>query len=210
MPTGIIRVFHLELLNLVLNSNFNEAVFIVLLILSCTYFIRISILLSFVKIGLGLEGITGTLWTFLLTLSLSLLLSNPILNEVNNNLKDKSNLELKDKNFLVQEILRSNIIKKLSPDDYTSLHSNDVSQDHSSNIFSVTTAFILSEIKLAFSTGLKILLPFLIIDLLVAQIFTALGVVTLSAFSLSFALKVILLVSVGGWDLIIKNIIGLQ
>lgn len=68
-------------------------------------------------------------------------------------------------------------------------------------------AYIVSEIKKAFSIGIKILLPFLVIDLVIAYLFTALQVTTISAITLSFPLKIIAFTALDGWSLVVENLI---
>jgi len=184
----------------------------VLVLLCCTSFLRISILFGFIKVGLGLEGLAGSLWSFVLSLALCLLVSSPMFNDLDESLKKVgANSNLQAKNSILLETLRSSLETKVPLEDLSLIRSHfKAGEDtHKVNTLNVLIpAYVLSELKQAFKLGLKLLLPFLVIDLIVAHIFTAMGIVTLSSFSLSFCLKVILLASVGGWDLIIKNILS--
>jgi flagellar biosynthesis protein FliP len=203
----------LELLNLIISANPTEAIFLTLVLLSSSSFLRISIIFGFVKIGLGLNGLAGTLWSFLLSLSLCLLISNPLFTDLDTNLVNSSGVQ--EQNTIILKTLQNSLTKKLSPEDLAVVDSYgsktaNVQGEEVKPLGKLFPAYILSEIKWSFKTGLKILLPFLVIDLIVAHVFTALGVVTLSTFSLSFSLKVLLLASIGGWDLIVKNILSTQ
>src|SRR5690606_982607 len=62
-------------------------------------------------------------------------------------------------------------------------------------------AFVTSELKTAFQIGFLILLPFLIIDLAVASILMALGMMMLSPTIISLPFKLLLFVLVDGWAL---------
>lgn len=68
-------------------------------------------------------------------------------------------------------------------------------------------AFLVSELKEAFSTGLSIFLPLLVIDLLVANILAALGLVQLSPMLVAFPFKLMLFVLVDGWSLVTTNLV---
>ncbi len=64
-------------------------------------------------------------------------------------------------------------------------------------------AFMLSELKTAFLIGFQIYLPFLVIDLVVAAVTTAMGMFMLPPTMISMPLKLLLFVLVDGWHLLI-------
>ncbi|USE38251.1 flagellar type III secretion system pore protein FliP [Endozoicomonas sp. SCSIO W0465] len=68
-------------------------------------------------------------------------------------------------------------------------------------------AFLSSEIKTSLQMGLMILMPFLVIDLLVASILMALGMIMLSPMLISLPFKLLLFVLVDGWSLIMAGTI---
>ena len=69
-------------------------------------------------------------------------------------------------------------------------------------------AFLVSELKEAFATGLSLFLPFLIIDLLVANILLAIGLERVSIVSVAFPFKLLLFVTLDGWSLITGNLVA--
>lgn len=68
-------------------------------------------------------------------------------------------------------------------------------------------AFIISELSEAFQIGFVIFLPFLVIDMVVANILLALGMFQLSPVTVSLPFKLLLFVLVDGWYLIAKGLI---
>ncbi len=64
-------------------------------------------------------------------------------------------------------------------------------------------AFITSELKTAFQIGFMLFLPFLIIDLVVASVLMAMGMMMLSPMIVSLPFKLMLFVLVDGWNLIL-------
>jgi flagellar biosynthetic protein FliP len=64
-------------------------------------------------------------------------------------------------------------------------------------------AFLLSELKIAFLIGFQVYLPLLVVDLLVASISSALGMVMLPPAMVSLPLKVLLFVLADGWRLVV-------
>ena len=69
-------------------------------------------------------------------------------------------------------------------------------------------AFIVSELKDAFTTGLTIFLPFLLIDLLVATILVGVGYTEISPIVIALPLKLLLFTLVDGWSVITSNLIA--
>ena len=62
-------------------------------------------------------------------------------------------------------------------------------------------AFVTSELKTAFQIGFLIFLPFIVIDLVVATVLMALGMMMLSPSIISLPFKLLLFVLVDGWAL---------
>ncbi len=67
-------------------------------------------------------------------------------------------------------------------------------------------AFVTSELKTAFQIGFMIFIPFLIIDLVVASILMAMGMMMLSPLIISLPFKIMLFVLIDGWSLIMGTL----
>lgn len=70
----------------------------------------------------------------------------------------------------------------------------------------VTPAYLLSELKTAFQIGFMIYIPFLVIDLIVASILMAMGMMMLSPLIVSLPFKLMLFVLCDGWTLIVGTL----
>lgn len=68
-------------------------------------------------------------------------------------------------------------------------------------------AFVVGELHLAFMIGFLLLLPFLIIELVVANVLAALGMHTLEARAVSLPFKLLLFVLADGWHLLVRGLI---
>lgn len=68
-------------------------------------------------------------------------------------------------------------------------------------------AFVISELSEAFQIGFVIFLPFLVIDMVVANILLSLGMFQLSPITVSLPFKLLLFVLVDGWYLITRGLI---
>lgn len=67
-------------------------------------------------------------------------------------------------------------------------------------------AFLTSELKTAFQIGFLILIPFLVIDLVVASVLMSMGMVMLSPLIISLPFKLMLFVLVDGWSLLMSTL----
>lgn len=68
-------------------------------------------------------------------------------------------------------------------------------------------AFIISELKTAFQIGFLLYLPFLILDMVIASVLMAMGMMMLPPVIVSFPFKLLLFVLVDGWHLITGSLI---
>lgn len=71
----------------------------------------------------------------------------------------------------------------------------------------VVPAFMLSELKTAFQMGLLVLLPFLVIDLVVASTLMSLGMMMLPPTVVTLPLKIMVFVLADGWTLLVRSIV---
>ena len=67
-------------------------------------------------------------------------------------------------------------------------------------------AFVISELKTAFQLGFMIFLPFLVIDLIVASVLMAMGMMMLSPMMISLPFKLMIFVLVDGWTLLVGTL----
>ncbi len=85
------------------------------------------------------------------------------------------------------------------PEDRESLAKQDFSV--------LVPAFVTSELKEAFQIGFVIFLPFVVIDMVVANVLLAMGMFMLSPMMISLPFKLLLFVLVDGWYLVAKGLI---
>lgn len=74
-------------------------------------------------------------------------------------------------------------------------------------LWEVAPAFIISELKTAFEIGFIIYIPFIVLDLVVANILLALGMFMLSPTIISLPFKLLIFIAVDGWSLIVKGLV---
>ncbi len=69
-------------------------------------------------------------------------------------------------------------------------------------------AFVVSELRRAFTIGFLVFLPFLVIDLLVANVLLAVGLTQLSPTTIALPFKLLLFVAVDGWTLLARGLVA--
>ena len=69
-------------------------------------------------------------------------------------------------------------------------------------------AFMLNELRTAFTIGFAILLPFLLVDLVVSAVLLSLGMLMVPPATISLPLKILMFVVIDGWGLILKGVLG--
>lgn len=68
-------------------------------------------------------------------------------------------------------------------------------------------AFVVSELKTAFTMGFLLFIPFLVIDLVVAAALMAMGMVMVSPIQIALPFKLLLFVLVDGWVLVVQSLV---
>jgi type III secretion protein R len=71
----------------------------------------------------------------------------------------------------------------------------------------VLPAFVITELKEAFQIGFLVFLPFLVLDMVIANVLLALGMQTLSPSQVSLPFKILLFVAVDGWALLARGLV---
>lgn len=69
-------------------------------------------------------------------------------------------------------------------------------------------AFMLNELRTAFTIGFVVLLPFLLIDLVVSAVLLSLGMLMVPPATISLPLKILMFVLIDGSDLVLPGVLG--
>ncbi len=76
------------------------------------------------------------------------------------------------------------------------------------DLMQLVPAFMLNELRVSFRIGFVILLPFLLIDIVVASVLLALGMLMVPPATLSLPIKVLMFVLIDGWSLVLQGVLG--
>lgn len=182
-----------------------------IMVLMMTSFTRFIIVLAVLRQALGLQQSPPNKVLTGIALALTLLVMRPVWMQVYNDaVVPYQNDEITLKQGLAQaeaplkKYMLAQTSKKSMDQIMTiaKVEGNAEQQD----LTVVTPAYILSELKTAFQIGFMIYIPFLVIDLIVASILMAMGMMMLSPLIVSLPFKLMLFVLCDGWSLVVGTL----
>jgi len=185
-----------------------------LIIVSMTPFLRIVIILSLLRTSLGTQQIPPNLVLIGMAIILTGYVMGPALSEIN----DRALIPLSNQRITVPQAvseaykpLRRFMLKQTEMKDlaffYRLSNSPNPKSPEEVGFRQLIAAFLLSELRTAFQIGFLIFIPFLVIDLIIANILLALGMIMLSPTIVSLPFKLLIFVAIDGWSLIIKGLV---
>jgi flagellar biosynthetic protein FliP len=179
-----------------------------------TSFTRIIVVLSFLRQALGTQQMPPNQLLVGMALFLTLFIMSPILTKVNSEalqpfMDGKINQEEAMNKALVP--LRGFMFNQTRDQDLALFVKMAKAERPRTRADVSTTilipAFVLSELKTAFQIGFIIYLPFLVIDMVVASVLMAMGMMMLPPVVISLPFKIMLFVLVDGWSLIVGSLV---
>lgn len=185
------------------------------LLLTMTSFTRIIIVLSFVRKALSFQTLPPNQILIGISLFLTVFIMAPVWKQVNT---DALQPYLKEEITQNEALLRGLVpfqkfMLKQTREKDIALFVNIAKMERPKSakdvpMHIIIPAFITSELKTSFQMGFLLFLPFLVIDMVVACVLTAMGMVMLPPAMISMPFKLILFVLVDGWQLIIQSLIS--
>jgi len=183
------------------------------MIMTITPFLRISIVLHFLRQALGTQTAPSNQVLLGIALFLPTLVMQPIVAEM----YDKGWAPVEQGQMTWQEgfdagarPLRSFLLRFTREKDIALFielsHQAKPRKPDDLNLTVLIPAYILSELKAGFQIGAVLYLPFLVIDLVVASVTLSIGMVQLPPVMISAPFKILLFVLVDGWNLVIGSV----
>jgi flagellar biosynthetic protein FliP len=183
------------------------------IVMSITPFLRITIVLHFLRQALGTQTVPSNQVLIGLSLFLSLLIVQPVANEIYKNAwqpVEKGTLSMDQAFEEGGKPLHAFLIKFVRERDVKLFveitHVPQPRNADSLGLNILIPAYILSELKAGFQIGAVLYLPFLIIDIVVASITLSIGMVQLPPVMVSAPFKILLFVLVDGWNLVVGSL----
>ncbi|WDE08341.1 flagellar type III secretion system pore protein FliP [Thalassomonas viridans] len=186
--------------------------FIPAAVIMMTSFTRIVVVMAILRQAIGLQQTPSNQVIIGLTLFMTLFVMTPVYNQINRVAvqpylaEQMTSVEAIDK---AKVPLRAFMLEQTRLKDLHTLAQMagvEADQPEDLPMTVIIPAFVISELKTAFQIGFILFIPFLIIDLVVASILMAMGMMMLSPMIVSLPFKLMLFVLVDGWNLVIGTI----
>ena len=187
--------------------------FIPAAVIMMTSFTRIVVVMAILRQAIGLQQTPSNQVIIGLTLFLTLFIMTPVYNQID---------EVAIQPYLAEQLtsveaihkakepVRAFMLEQTRVKDLDTLAGmagiEEVEQPTDLPMTVIIPAFVISELKTAFQIGFMLFIPFLIIDLVVASILMAMGMMMLSPMIVSLPFKLMLFVLVDGWNLVVGTL----
>ena len=172
-----------------------------------TSFIKVATGLNILRIGLGLNGAGLGLIVTIVSLPLALLPVQKELQEVNFSSRLASQPSSISSTEVVK-VLSPFIERNTTPSAKATI--SKLSGGVEPNLVTNVSAFILSDLTVALKAACMMLIPFVVVDLFIAYLIALLGIANLQVTLVSVPLKLLLFLSVSGWDLVFQKLLGVN
>ena len=185
------------------------------IVIMMTSFVRTIIIISFTRNALGVQQAPPNMVLVGIALFLTLYIMNPVLNRMNEEayqpyLRGEMTQEeaIREMTVPLKEfMLRNTEISTL--ENFVDMSGAAIEEDPLEYPLTVVVpSFMTSELKRGFMAGFFIYLPFLLVDIIVATTLMSMGMVMLPPAMGSLPFKLLLFVTVDGWELVFSNIVA--
>ncbi|WP_448642558.1 flagellar type III secretion system pore protein FliP [Geodermatophilus sp. URMC 63] len=184
-------------------------------LLLCTSFTKIAVVLSLTRNALGLQSSPPNSVLTGIALFLTLFVMGPVISDVN----ELAVQPYMDGTMTVSQAYDAGVVplKEFLLDNtrddelelMVGLSGEEQPEDRSAvTMTTLVPAFVLSELKSAFIIGLVVFIPFLVLDMLVSAALMAMGMMMVPPSIVSLPFKLLLFVVVDGWALITTALVG--
>ena len=183
------------------------------ILIMMTSFTRIVIVMAILRQAMGLQTSPSNQVIIGIALFLTLFIMTPVFDQmytdaiepyINDEIQAREAFERAQvplKHFMVEQTRLSDL------NAFAAYANEKADEPEGLPLRVVIPAFMVSELKTAFQIGFMLFLPFLIIDLVVASILMAMGMMMLSPMIVSLPFKLLLFVLVDGWQLIMGTLV---
>ncbi len=184
------------------------------IVIMTTSFVRIIVVLSLLRTGLGLQQSPPNAVLISLALFLTAFIMAPVFSEsYEEGIEPLLNGEIELQEAFAQSSgpVKTFMLSHTREADlqlFIDMSRTDIPETAADTpFFVVAPAFMISELRRAFEIGFLLFIPFLIIDLVVASILMSMGMMMLPPIVISLPFKLIFFVLVDGWRLVTGSLV---
>lgn len=183
------------------------------IVVSMTSFLRYIIVFSILKTALGTQQVPPAVVLVGMALILTFYTMSPVFGEMGEVLQPMmaNNDNLVSMLIAASEPLKEFMMRQTRESDvefFLNFTRSTLPANPSDlTLWEVAPAYMVSELRTAFEIGFIIFIPFIVLDLVVANILLALGMMMLSPTIISLPFKILIFVAVDGWGLIVQGLV---
>jgi flagellar biosynthesis protein FliP len=185
------------------------------LLIMVTSFTRFIVALSFLRSGLGLQSAPANLVLISLSLFMTFFVMAPTFDQAwQKGLKPLMDNQISQQDALaaVSEPFREFMLGQVREKDMAlfeglSKGRFEVTDRSKADLRLLIPAFMISELRRGFEIGFLIVLPFLVIDMIVATLTMSMGMMMLPPSVISLPVKILFFVLIDGWNLLIGSLV---
>jgi flagellar biosynthetic protein FliP len=185
------------------------------LLIMVTSFTRFIVALSFLRSGLGLQSAPANLVLISLALFMTFFVMAPTFDQAwQKGLKPLMDNQISQQDALaaVSEPFREFMLSQVREKDMAlfeglSKGRFEVTDRSKADLRLLIPAFMISELRRGFEIGFLIVLPFLVIDMIVATLTMSMGMMMLPPSVISLPVKIMFFVLIDGWNLLIGSLV---
>ena len=184
------------------------------IIIMMTSFTRTIIILSFLRNALGIQQTPPNMVLIGIALFLTLFIMDPVIQEINTDAYTPyKNQEISQEEALSRaQVPLKRFMLNQTEKSSLNLFTEMANQQEIENVEElpmtvVIPSFMTSELKRAFVAGFLLFIPFLLIDIIVSSTLMSMGMMMLPPSMISLPFKLLLFVSVNGWELLFSTIV---
>ncbi len=184
------------------------------IVIMMTSFTRIIIILSFTRNATGVQQTPPNMVLTGIALFLTLYIMSPVISRINeeayqpyvNGEITQQEAVARMEDPMKEFMLRNTELNTLEL--FVEMADAEIKENPMDYPLTVVTpAFMTSELKRGFTAGFLLYLPFLLIDVIVATTLMSMGMVMLPPTMVSMPFKLLLFVTVNGWELLFSSIV---
>jgi len=188
-----------------------------------TSFVKISIVFSILRSALGTSQVPPNIVIMGISLVLTLYIMSPVGERIKTSMENESVISLKADAFTIikkgwnagMSPLKQFLSENSHPDISAMFwklagevrSKKNMPLPPEDSFIVLIPSFMISELKEAFEMGFVIYLPFLVFDMLISSILVSMGMHMLSPVTVSLPFKLLLFVTVNGWELLSKSLV---
>lgn len=185
------------------------------LLVMVTSFARTVIILSFLRNAMGVQQTPPNMVLIGIAVFLTLYIMDPVIKQINTeaytpykNQEITQEEAIKRAQVPLKEFMLSNTDKGTVELFADMADAEEVEQVQDLPMTVVIPAFMTSELKRGFSAGFLLYIPFLLIDIVVSSTLMSMGMMMLPPAMISMPFKLLLFVTVDGWQLLFSTIVN--